>query len=170
MPPKNRVKSYTDPSDVFGADLNRQQDLAVVQQEMSGATVSWTDEGGGEFRLVATLGNGTNLIDTHTEIDGVGDFNWQDRFYKWTLSLYAAAADLPDGANEDQGPLDVFEGTFWSGPGATWPLGGGDCAVEMATNVHLFVQAAAADELTLYNNTGSTIYVVLLLRVTPRKT
>lgn len=169
----NRVKTYVDPDDIFGADINRQQDLAVVEQELSYADVSWTTEGGNVFRGVFSgiPTGGADVLDAHTNIEGTAAFNWNNRYLKITYLEYAAAARLPGGVDADLGPTNVFEGTFFTGTGGSWPLGAGDFYIEIAPDVYIYVPSGIAPppRLWIYNGTGGFIYFALIIEASPVK-
>lgn len=164
---KNRVKSYTDPDDVFGEDLERMDDLGVVKQELSEVTDSFTEEGANEFRGLFTAASGSFDIDTHTHIDGSGDFDWRERMVHIRCCVYAAAADMPGGASDYNGPSGVYEGTLFTGAGGTWPFGASDCYIEIAPDIYIY--AYDTDYLLGRNDTGGTSYLALDIRVDPEK-
>jgi hypothetical protein len=167
MGDKNRTHTYVDPDDILGDDLNRDQDLRVVKQELSEATDSFTEEGANGFRGLFTAASGSFDIDTHTHIDGSGDFDWRERMVHIRCCVYAAAADMPGGASDYTGPTGVYEGTLFTGAGGAWAFGASDCYIEIAPDIYIY--AWSSNYLLGRNETGGTAYLALDIRVDPQR-
>lgn len=170
MPADNRHKTYVDPDDVFGDDLNAFQDIVVAMQQISHPTTSWAGTGANEFRgVVASIANGAAArLDVHNAPDGTV-FEWWQRVVHVRFVQYVAAARLPGGVDDDLGPLATYEGTLWTGNGALSPFGAGNYYLEIAPGVTLYVTTGASHELWIDNQSGGLLHFVIDLRVWPEK-